>query len=62
MFDEDVNDLDHPEAAKFRSLLEEVAKEFNCKLLLFEVNHGSVSFSFDNDELIAKILSVFGET
>ena len=61
MFEEDINDPDHPEAARFKKLLEEVADEFHCRLTLFEVDHGSVSFSFDSDELIAKILGILGE-
>ncbi|MGD8226488.1 MAG: hypothetical protein PVI20_01835 [Desulfobacteraceae bacterium] len=58
LFPEDVNSLDHPKAVKFRKLLEAVADEYDCELLLFEVDHGTVSFSFDNDELTAEILKV----
>ena len=58
MFSEDVNSPDHPEAAKFRLLLEQVADDHNCNLLSFDIDNGTVSFSFDNDELTAKILKV----
>jgi hypothetical protein len=56
LFSEEVNSKDHPEAVEFKGLLEEVAKEYRCKLLSFEVEHGTVSFSFDNDILTAEIL------
>jgi hypothetical protein len=58
MFSEDVNSKDHPEAVKFRLLLEQVADDHNCNLLSFDIDHGTVSFSFDNDELTGEILKV----
>jgi len=58
MFLEDVDDLDHPKVMKFRELLEEVARDYNCHLLSFHIDHGTVSFSFDDDELMAKILKI----
>ena len=56
LFDEDVNDPDHPEVVKFKHLLLKVAEEHHCRLLFFEVDAGTVSFAFDSDELMAKIL------
>jgi ABC-type Mn2+/Zn2+ transport system ATPase subunit len=56
MFSEDVNGLDHPQVMKFYELLKEVAHDYNCHLLSFQIDHGTVSFSFDDDELTAKIL------
>jgi hypothetical protein len=56
LFDEDVNNPDHPEVLKFKELLLEVAEESHCQLLLFEVEAGTVSFAFDSDALTAKIL------
>jgi hypothetical protein len=58
MFDRDVDDPGHPVAASFRDLLEEVAEEYKCKLTNFEVSHGMVSFSFNDDELTAEILKI----
>ena len=58
MFDRDVDDPEHPVAASFKELLEEVAEEYKCRLESFEVSHGTVSFSFDDDELTAEILKI----
>jgi hypothetical protein len=59
LFGKEVNTLDHPEVVRFKKLLEEVANEYNCKLLSFDIDCGTVSFSFDNDELTAHILKLF---
>ena len=56
MFPRDVNSPEHPVAESFKELLEEVAEEYGCKLLSFNVRGGTVSFSFDNDEVTAEIL------
>lgn len=61
LFSEDVDSLDHPEVVKFRKLLEEVAGDYDCNLTSFNVDHGTVSFSFDNDELDAEILRILQE-
>ena len=58
LFPKDVDQLDHPEVAKFKALLEEVARDFGCKLTFFELREGTVSFSFDSDELISEILKI----
>ena len=58
LFSEQVNGTDHPEAVKFKELLEDVAQEYQCNLLLFEVEKGTVAFSFDSDELMAEILKI----
>ncbi len=58
MFSEDVDDPEHPVAESFKELLEEVAEEYECRLQSFEVSHGTVSFSFDSDELTANILKI----
>ena len=58
LFGEEVDSPDHREAVKFRKLLEAVAEEYGCALLSYEVDHGTVAFSFDNDELTAEILKV----
>jgi hypothetical protein len=60
VFSEDVNSLDHPKAIRFKRLLEGVAAEYHCGLLSFSVQHGTVSFSFDDDLLTAKILKMLG--
>ena len=61
MFSEEVDSPSHPEAMIFKTLLEQVADEYDCELLSFEVAHGTVSFSFDSDELTAEILKIFQE-
>jgi hypothetical protein len=58
LFPEDVDSTDHPEARDFRKVLEAVARDFQCELLSFEVDHGTVSFVFDSEELNAEILKV----
>jgi hypothetical protein len=61
LFGEEVDGPDHPEAVKFRRLLEAVADEYGCVLLSYEVDHGTVAFAFNNDELTAEILKVLEE-
>lgn len=58
MFPEDVNSLDHPEVIRFKRVLLEVAEEYDCFLVSFEIDHGTVTFSFNSDELTAEILTV----
>lgn len=58
LFSEEVNNTDHPQAREFKRMLEAVAADFQCKLLSFDVDHGTVSFVFDSDELNAEILKV----
>ena len=58
LFPEDVNDKDHPEVVKFMELLLDVAEEYSCELISFEIEKGTVSFSFDSHELTANILRV----
>jgi len=59
LFPEDVNDKDHPGVVKFMELLLDVAEEYSCELVSFEIEKGTVSFSFDSNELTANILRVF---
>jgi hypothetical protein len=61
LFPEEVNSTDHPQATEFKKVLEAVANDFRCKLLSFEVDHGTVSFVFDSDELNAEIIKVLEE-
>ncbi|HBF43831.1 MAG TPA: hypothetical protein DDW42_09460 [Desulfobacteraceae bacterium] len=58
LFSKDVNSLDNPEALRFKKLLEEVAKEYECRLISLDIDEGTAIFSFDNDELTAEILRV----
>ena len=58
LFSKDVDSADHPDARKFKRLLRNVAKEYGCRLTSFDVEHGTVSFSFDSDVLVAEILRV----
>ncbi|MBW1722953.1 MAG: hypothetical protein JRH13_13630 [Deltaproteobacteria bacterium] len=58
LFPEEVDSPSHPEAVRFKALLEDVAEEYDCRLLSFEVERGMVAFSFDSDELTAEILKI----
>ena len=58
MFPEEVSSLDHWEVVHFKGVLEEVADEYRCRLVHFEVDRGTVTFSFDSDELMANILNI----
>jgi len=62
LFPKEVDSPDHPYAAQFREILEGVAGEYECTLLSFEVNKGTVTFSFDSDELTAEILQILNES
>ena len=57
-FSKDVDSLDHPEVIEFRELLENAADEYNCHLVAFDIDHGTVSFSFDDDRVTAVILKM----
>ena len=58
LFPADVDDPSDPQASSFRDLLEEVGQQYHCQLTHFDVHAGTVSFSFDSDELLADILKV----
>ena len=61
MFPAEVDSPDHPYAAQFREMLENVAEEHQCALLSFEVDEGTVTFSFDSDEVNAEIIDMLKE-
>ena len=58
LFPAEVDSLEHPDVLHFRELLEDVAMEYHCRLTFFEIELGTVSFSFDSDELMADILKI----
>ena len=58
LFSPEVDSLEHPEVVSLRSLLEDVAMEYHCRLLFFEIENATVSFSFDSDKLMAEILKI----
>lgn len=58
MFPEDINSLDDPEVINFKRVLLEVAEEYDCFLITFEIDRGTVTFSFDSDELTAEIMTI----
>ncbi len=58
LFPKHVNSPDHPEVVKFKALLEDVAQEYQCRLLFLEIDHGTVTFSFDSEELMAEIVKI----
>ena len=62
MFPAEVDSPDHPYAAQFREMLENVAENYRCALLSFEVHEGTVTFSFDSDELNAEIIDILKES
>jgi hypothetical protein len=62
LFPKEVDSPDHPYAAQFREILEGVAREYDCTLLSFDVNKGTVKFSFDSDELTAEILKILNQS
>lgn len=61
LFPVEVDGPDHPYAEQFKEILESVAEEYGCNLLSFEVHRGTVSFSFDSDELTADILKILNQ-
>jgi outer membrane protein OmpA-like peptidoglycan-associated protein len=62
IFPAEVDSPDHPYAAQFREMLENVAEEYQSALLSFEVHEGIVTFSFDSDELNAEIIEILKES
>jgi len=45
-------------ASQFKEMLEEAAADYDCELVSFSVDKGTVTFSFDDDVLTAKVLSM----
>jgi len=58
LFEKDVDTLDHPLVKSFKLLLEEVAEEYDCRLTSFQVDQGTVTFSFDDDVLMTEIIRI----
>ncbi|RLC28004.1 MAG: hypothetical protein DRH56_01145 [Deltaproteobacteria bacterium] len=58
MFPEEINDMEHWEVVHFKGLLEEVAEEYHCRLVAFSIDHGTVTFAFDSDILMAEIVRI----
>jgi hypothetical protein len=58
LFAKDVDTLDHPLVKDFRDLLEKVAEEYHCRLTSFQIDKGTVTFSFDDDVLMAEIIRI----
>jgi hypothetical protein len=58
LFAKDVDTLDHPLVKDFRVLLEGVAEEYDCRLTSFQIDRGTVTFSFDDDVLMAEIIRI----
>lgn len=61
LFSGEVDSEDHPQASQFKEMLEEAASDHGCELMSFEVRKGTISFSFDDDVLTAKILNMLHE-
>jgi len=62
LFSEEVNSEDHPEASQFKEMLEEAASDHGCELVTFEVEKGTVSFSFDDDVLTSKMVNMLHQS
>lgn len=58
MFPSHVDSPSHPYADQFKEMLEDVAEEYGCRLVSFGVQKGTVTFSFDSDELNADIMRI----
>jgi hypothetical protein len=58
LFSPDVNSLDHPQVEQFKDMLEDVARDYQCNLVYFDIDCGTVTFGFDSDELTANILKI----
>lgn len=58
MFPKEVDSPDHWEVVHFKGMLEEVADDYGCELVSFKIDHGTVSFSFDSDVLMAEIIQI----
>ncbi len=58
MFAPEVNDLDHWEVVHFKGVLEEVAEDYGCELVFFDINNGTVTFAFNSEPLMADILKI----
>ncbi|MFC1885088.1 hypothetical protein ACFL2O_09990 [Thermodesulfobacteriota bacterium] len=58
MFPADIDSKDHPDVVRFKELLEDVADEYNCCLVSFEIDSGTAMFSFDSEDLMAEIVNI----
>ncbi|MCP4681997.1 MAG: hypothetical protein GY864_06675 [Desulfobacterales bacterium] len=58
MFPKEVDSLSHPEVMHLIQLLEDVAGEYECNLIHFDIKEGTAIFSFDSDILMAEIIGI----
>ena len=58
LFSPEVDSLDHPFVTQFKEILEDLADEYCCSLTAFAIDKGTVSFSFDNEEITAEIVTI----
>ncbi len=58
LFPKEVDSLVHPEVIRIIQLLEDVAEEYHCNLVYFDIKEGTIIFSFDSDELTSEIVKV----
>lgn len=56
LFPRDTNTLDDPLVKEFRSMLERIAETYRSHLISFAVDHGTVTFNFDKEEVTYDIL------
>ncbi len=57
LFSEKVNSLDEPPVREFREILDRISLSYNCRLINFSINHGTVTFQFDDPKVMRDILA-----
>ncbi len=57
LFPEKVNSLDEPPVREFREILDRISRSYNCRLINFSINHGTVTFQFDDPKVMRDILA-----
>ncbi len=58
LFPREVDNLAHPEVMHLIQLLEDVAEEYGCNLVHFDIKEGTAILSFDSDVLMAEIIGI----
>ena len=58
LFPEHINNIYDPKVEQFKLLLEQIADDYGGNLTSFKIKKGTVSFSFDNEELTAEVVKL----
>ncbi len=56
LFPKDTNRLDDPWVKEFRNILERIGATYHSHLTGFAIEHGTVTFNFDNEQVTYDIL------